>query len=193
MIKKIFMSSAILSSGTFPIYMINEKMLSKNKLNIVFDIDNTIISSEKIKNFNQHNNKYITNHNYLTNLPNRNNLEQYLVWKRPYSELTLNILSKFTNIYFYTAATSEYAHDIIKGCYPNLTYKGIYHRDHWINHNKTKDLTIIDNSNNIILIDDKLYNNVANQQFYHITQFHYHSTNADFEMIKLFFHLIKKI
>ena len=190
LIKSIFVPIIITPSILLSSYFFVKK---EPRHTLVFDLDNTLISSEKIKKYNMHNNSNISKHDYMTQLKDFSEDEQYLVWKRPYVDFTLNILSNFTNIYFYTAASEEYANDIISGCFPKYYKKNnIYHRNHWIIDNKSKNLQRINKSNNITLIDDKLYNHNEGQSFYHIPQFYYYNNN-DCEMIKLLFNIIKKI
>jgi TFIIF-interacting CTD phosphatase-like protein len=174
--------------GIIPFIAGSSNKIKRNKLNIVFDLDNTLFSSEMIRKFNQHNNTNISKCDYITKLPDKTDDEQYMVWKRPFVDFSLFVLSYFTNIYIYTAATEEYANDILKGCFPNFNPKFIYHRKHWIVSNKTKDLEII-KMDNTILIDDKLYNNVNKQKFYHIPPFYYYNKNKDYEMLKLLLRL----
>jgi TFIIF-interacting CTD phosphatase-like protein len=180
------MISKMLLYNNFPVIvsMYNKKPIIRTPI-IVFDLDNTLISSIKVKNYNQHNNMNIRPCDYTTNIPNRCDDEQYNVWKRPYSSVALYFLSKVANVYIYTAATEDYAKDIITNIYPNFKPKNIYHRDHWIAYNKSKDLSIINNKNDdIILVDDKLFNNIKSQRFYHIPQYHYHN-KGDTEMLRL--------
>lgn len=180
------MLSKMLLYNNFPIMisMYNKKPIFR-KPTIVFDLDNTLISSVKVKNYNQYNNMNIRTCDYTTNIPNRSDDEQYNVWKRPYSSIALYFLSKVANIYIYTAATEDYAKDIITNIYPDFKPKYIYNRDHWISYNKTKDLSIVCNrTDDIILVDDKLSNNVKSQRFYHIPQYHYHN-KSDMEMLRL--------
>jgi hypothetical protein len=160
--------------------------LKKKNMNLVFDIDNTLISSQSVGSYMQHNTR-----NYGT--PNLS-LPHYMVWKRPYSEVTLYILSKFYNIHIYTAATEEYALNILEGCYPSLRYNSLYSRKEWHEAKKVKDMTLFGNSANYLLIDDKLSNHVEGQAFYHIPPYyHYNNANSyDYEMLRLLLILLIK-
>lgn len=175
----------ILGSSIPTYYSFKLWQLKKKNMNLVFDLDNTLISSEKNTSYMQHNTmNYKDPH--LT-------LPHYMVWKRPYSEVTLYILSKFYNIHIYTAATEEYALDILEGCYPSLEYNSLYSRKEWHEANKVKDMKIFNSDpSNYLLIDDKLSNHVEGQSFYHIPPYyHYNNINSyDYEMLRLLLQLL---
>ena len=163
-----------------------------NKINLVFDLDDTLIYSQKIYKFNNYNNKYIRNYDFKTNLEYKPNNEQHYVWIRPHTKLFLKLISKFTNIYVFTAAKKNYADNIINEIFEKKPIRSLYYDNFQLL--GKKDLRIIDfniDLNKTFLIDDKISNKVEKQNFYHIPRFYYNQ-KYDFEIIKLFIWIIKK-
>jgi len=160
------------------------------KLNLVFDLDNTLMSSEKISRYNQFNNKLINKYDFKTNFINTKDEDQYYVWIRPHAKLFLGVISKFTNVYVFTAAKEKYANNIVDELFTKKPIN-IYHYDNYkLLHKKDLKIIAID-LNKTYLIDDKISNKVDNQNFYHIPQYHYHNKN-DNEILKLFIWILKK-
>lgn len=75
------------------------KQDSAKKLNIIFDLDETIIHTDKITNYNNINKKYILSPEPLEIMGNRK------IWIRPYVYNVIPILSKFNNLFLFTKAT----------------------------------------------------------------------------------------
>lgn len=156
------------------------------KMNLYFDIDSTIIHSAKYRNIKHKNISKLPHQEYIME-DDQNRDKSYYVWKRPLSNIILNILSQFNNIHIYTAATKPYADSIIDNMFNNIEFKSRQYRDS-INPQTGKDIEIlqpeIDNSKKI-LFDDTLSNyKNTKTNFYHIKMFIF--TNIyDFEMLPL--------
>jgi len=90
------------STSSFWILFI--KIKYAKKLNVIFDLDNTLIMSlEKRKYAN-------IVHSHKPDLI----LENRVVWIRPWVRPVLYILEKFTNLYLFTHAEQTYADEILK-------------------------------------------------------------------------------
>lgn len=100
-----------------------------NKLNIVLDLDNTIIYSKiidttdivKIKYF-----ELFKNENLLGKF--NINKKTYLVYIRPYFSYFLNTIKMYFNLYIYTNSQDIYCHhiiDLLKKKYQNFEIKNI--------------------------------------------------------------------
>lgn len=178
MFKK-FLGGSILALGGLTFYKYIQP--DQNKLNLVFDIDSTIIHSkttDQIDNINKQ----------LLNSPNlKFMLDEYTyhTWKRPYSYFTLKLLSKFTNLYIFTAADKEYADIILNNIYPDIKFKNKLYREQAL---EGKDLDIFKLDNNkTILIDDNYSNHInKSNNFYHIYPYNF-LTKCDIEMLKLLY------
>ena len=180
--------------GTYIYYKSNQP--AEAKLNLIFDLDETLILADLVaksqvdpverSNKNDPNNR--TSPNTIAKFSNNRNQESvYNVWYRPFAICTVRLLSKFNNIYLYTAATKNYADRITDEMFPENIFQGKYYRDSLVNNKK--DLSVVKTpGNNKILIDDRLKNNVLGQNFYHIPPF---KGNFDFEMVKLFCVVVK--
>jgi hypothetical protein len=115
-----------------------------------------------------------------THIPVILNTDSYKIYKRPYTDFTLNILSKFCKLHIFSAAEKCYAEPIIKHCFGSdlfitKTYRG---------YDESYGKSVCSIGNNAILIDDKLYNHVHGEKFYHIPQYTIFNNN-DIELLKL--------
>lgn len=186
--KYFFMSSVTSISCLNLLYFNN--IPKKDRINLIFDLDETLINSKKSKYAENYNLSGISNHDYIyKNIKTGQN--SCHVWKRPFVDSVLFILSKYNNLYLLTRGGQDYATDI---CY------GIEINDYFIekkfrndinlfnkeNNSNGKNLTIFNNINiaNSILIDDLKSNNVENQRFIHVTPYSF-CKRIDFELIKL--------
>ena len=80
------------------------KIKSIKRLNIIFDLDNTLIMSLDRK-------KYITmKHSHKPNIY----MVGRVVWLRPWSRQVIYILSKISNLYLFTKAEQTYADSILE-------------------------------------------------------------------------------
>lgn len=215
--KKIFIGFA----GSFGlingIYFFNIK--KSQRLNLIFDLDETLINSEKSKYINDYNMKLIRKHDCIfeydsiSDDPNKFDesdesdesdkkiiiKKQYYVWKRPHTNIILTILSKYNNLYLMTNADEDYANDICTelGIAKYFKDKKFYEDIKIYNENNNidgeKDIKIfeLDSVNKSILIDDLKSNNLRGQNFYHIPQYTYNK-NFDIELIKLLFYIMCK-
>lgn len=149
----------------------------KKKLHLVFDIDHTLIRSKTIE---QTQNLNIKAPDFI--------ILNYNIWTRPYYTI-LNYLSKICHLHIYTAATYDYADEILNHMYDDIFDKRLY-RDSWeVNHSKNL-RDILTYTEDIMLIDDQLYNNYRNQKFYHIKQYDIND-RFDIELLILFGHVLK--
>jgi len=162
---------------------IGYKGYSTKKLNIVFDLDETIIHTDKKDNVSNYNGSNISKQD-LIEISDRN------IWIRPYVKMLLPVLSKFNNIYLFTKATKPYTDEILEKIKLDKYFKEKKYRDDCKGKGICKDLTKFKlDVNKSILIDDKLSNKCAEQNFYHIPRFNYYVKN-DFEFVKLFGYIL---
>ena len=129
-------------------------------------------------------------HDYIFNENNGNN-KSHFVWKRPFVNIVLSILSRYNNLYLLTKATDTYAIDICNGIeISNYFIEKKFRNDiksyNEKNNSKGKNLAIFDNINikNSVLIDDLDSNHVDNQQFIHIRPYSFYKC-YDIELLKL--------
>lgn len=165
-----------------------KKKLSSEKFNIVFDLDETIIHTNKLSklmDFNKSNMLAPTD----TLGPNINPISKHdsvsrIVWVRPWVRILLPIISEFNNVYLFTRATKPYADEIIIKTNLEQYFKEKKYRNEC--DEKCKDLKKFNiNLNKSFLVDDKLSNKCEKQKLYHIPRFNSYVKN-DCEFIKLF-------
>jgi hypothetical protein len=83
---------------------------NKKKINVIFDLDNTLIMSmEK----NKYSNLNISHKPSIMHLQSNILSNIRVVWARPMVSTVLYLLDKFTNIYLYTHAEKTYADNIL--------------------------------------------------------------------------------
>lgn len=158
---------------------IQYKKKSQSKLNIILDLDETIIHTDKINNIENYNRTNISNTETII-IPSTNRV----VWIRPFVRTLLPIMSEFNNLYLFTKATKPYADTVLEKSDLDKYFMIKKYRDEC--HGTCKDITkfniLVENS---ILIDDKIANRCDGQNFYHIPRFNCYVKN-DFEFFKLF-------
>lgn len=211
MISMMLKISLFISISTFTFtlvwWIISKKLRSYQKLNIIFDLDNTLIMSLETRKYlrmkTQHKpNLFITNH---------------VVWLRPWVREVLWLMNKFCNLYLFTRADKIYADDILLGFGIKDYFKTCKYRFDCNTHTKDirclslsyeklleyclkiktpifnkedKKLIRLHNSklekfiSTAILVDDKNTNNIKGQHFYHIN-FYQFGMVWDWEIIKL--------
>ena len=188
-IKNIFylsIGTGISSSMTLYTYIYyKSKQDIGSKLNIIFDLDETIIHTDKIINYNNMNKKNILKPEPLEIIGQRK------IWIRPYVYSIIPILSKFNNLFLFTKATEPYTNDILKKTNLNQYFIDKKYREDCIGvcKNFLKFNSPNMNMENTLLVDDKLSNKCEGQNFYHIQKFNYYQYN-DISMIKLFFYIL---
>lgn len=188
-IKNIFyisIGTGLSSSLTLYSYIYyKSKQDTKSKLNIIFDLDETIIHTDKIKNYNNINKKNILKPEPYEIIGERK------IWIRPWIYSVIPILSKFNNLFIFTKATESYTNDILTKSNLNKYFVDKKYREDCKGECKNifkfnlSNMTIL----NTLLIDDKLSNKCEGQNFYHIQKFNYFQQN-DIQMIKLFFYIL---
>ena len=188
-IKNIFylsIGTGLSSSMTLYIYIYyKSKQDARKKLNIIFDLDETIIYTDKIINYNNMNKKNILLPEPLEIIGERK------IWIRPYVYSIIPILSKFNNLFLFTKATEPYTNDILKKTNLNQYFIDKKYREDCKGTCKNFLKFNLSNMNvkNTLLVDDKFSNKCEGQNFYHIQKFNYYQHN-DISMIKLFLHIL---
>ena len=181
---KKYLSLPLISPFLFITY---KSFLPENKkLNLVFDLDNTLICStkyERIKNTKIYKQDYVYDDNYDSED------KKYYVWKRPYSYQIVKFLSLFNNLHLYTRVKKNYADNILENIFPKIEFKNKLYREDMVNNGKDLD-KIKGNDDMKIIFDDKKNNYVnKNNNFYHIRYYGY-SNNNDKELFNVMFFVI---
>lgn len=158
----------------------------KTKLNLVFDLDETIIYTNKIGHYNDANKLNLLIPESCEIIGNRK------IWIRPYINTIIPILSKFNNLFLFTKATEPYTTDILTKTNLDRYFTEKKYREDC--KGICKDYTKFEHIKHIkniktMLIDDKNSNQCEGHNFYHIPKFNYCVKN-DTEIIKLFLHII---
>jgi TFIIF-interacting CTD phosphatase-like protein len=152
-----------------------------NRLNIVFDLDDTLIYSERKKTTEQCN----LNDFGSMRLPDLE-AEKYCVWVRPYTGIVIGTLAKFNNISLMTRATTRYSDSILTGLHIDkfFTHKKYRQDCDEVCKNISKIYQDIDKT---ILVDDLRSNCCENhgQKLYHIPRYNPYNI-FDIEMLKFF-------
>lgn len=162
----------------------------KPKINLILDLDETLIHSRSIK---QKQNK-----NFRAFRKADFKIENYEVWKRPYSSVMFTILRPFCNFHLYTSADKGYAEPIITkaGWNKHFSRGQRKYYDDAYNKNGCKNIDALDiaepfflKKTKIILVDDLEFNNCKNNYEYNYKFFHIPSyklyNRADKELLKL--------
>lgn len=174
---KICIGTPLISMYGIYLYIKSKSKSKKPKLNIIFDLDETLIHTEKITNY------------YNANNSNMLKSEQYeiisgkKIWIRPGVANIIPILAQFNNLYLFTKATKPYTIDILE-----KTNLDKYFIDKKFREDCKGTCKNIDKFKLIgysILVDDKISNKCEGQNFYHIPKFN-SWTKYDSEIIKLF-------
>jgi hypothetical protein len=157
----------------------------KTKLNVVFDLDETIIYTNKIGYYNDANKLNLSSPELYEIIGNRK------IWIRPYANTIIPILSTFNNLFLFTKATEPYTTDILMKTNLDKYFKEKKYREDC--KGTCKDYEKFESIKNIknttVLVDDKISNQCGGQNFYHIPKFN-HCVKNDKEMIKLFFYIL---
>ena len=205
---KITIGTQIFTYGLYSYITIKSKT-TQPKLNIIFDLDETLIYTQSIITYNDTNNS-----NKLKPEPYEI-VGERKIWIRPGVKQIIPLLAKFNNLYLFTKATEPYARDILhktnldkyfvdkkfrndcKGTCKsitkfNLSTYSILPKTYSI---LPKTYFILPKTYFIlpktyfILIDDKISNQCESQNFYHIPKFN-SWTKYDYQFIKLFGYVI---
>ena len=164
----------------------------EDKLNVVWDLDHTLIHSKDTYDYNSQDNTVFKQPDATVRLKsNKDDSEheyEYHVFTRPFSHFILSQLSTFTKLHIYTAATPDYADKIIKKCYKDIPFNQKLYRENCIKHRK--DLDLIEGKRKI-LVDDRNYTHMEGQSFYHIPPYYFYN-KTDWEMIKLFYAILMR-
>lgn len=153
------------------------KSKSKQKLNIVFDLDETLIHTEKITNYSNSNNSNTLKPEPHEIISNRK------IWIRPGVYPIIPILAKFNNLYLFTKATKPYTLDILEKT--DLIEYFVDKKFREDCRGVCKDVNKFNLEGYSLLVDDKISNQCEKQNFYHIPKFNCW-TKYDIEMFKLF-------
>jgi TFIIF-interacting CTD phosphatase-like protein len=166
------------------------KSRSTNKLNIVLDLDNTLISSMNAE-------KYADCNKSKMSLPDVETVYveddgsthiDYYVWKRPFLNIVIPLLAKFNNLHLMTRADQDYADEIIEKCKIDKYFQTKrYHDDCGKDCKNIQGICSSQSApDNIILVDDDKRNNCEGENFYHIA-YYSHFNRLDCELLKLLF------
>lgn len=191
-LKKITKNLSIFTTINFiGIYCyIQYKKKSLSKLNIILDLDETIVHTDKQNNFNNFNKSNITKPESveLSYTSTTNTISYRALWIRPGVNLLLPIISQFNNLYLFTKATKPYTDEILSKTNLDKYFMDKKYRDEC--HGTCKDLKKFNiDTTKSILIDDKLSNRCGKQNFYHIPRFNYY-IKYDYEFFKLFGYIL---
>ena len=189
------------------------KVDKKDRINLIFDLDETLINAKRSKNIQKYNMSGLSKHHHIyiskddeTYEPHElvketkiiSKQKSYLVWKRPFLNLVFLILSKYNNLYLLTRGGNEYATNICDGIGISDYFIEKKFRSDILSYNEKnnsngKNLKMFENINvkNSILIDDLNTNHVDDQHFIHISPYSLHKS-FDFELIKLLFNVLFK-
>ena len=173
---KICISTQIITISGLYLY-IKSKSKSKSKLNIVFDLDETLIHTDKITNYLNSNNSNMLKHELYEITSNRK------IWIRPGVLSIIPILAQFNNLYLFTKAIKPYAMDILEKT--DLDKYFIHKKFREDCKGTWKDVNKFNFKGYSLLVDDKISNQYKKQNFYHIPKFNCW-TKYDMEIFKLF-------
>ena len=149
----------------------------KTKLNIVFDLDETIIHTNKIGYYNDANKLNLSSPEPYEIIGNRK------IWIRPGVYNVIPILTKFNNLYLFTKASEPYTLDILEKTDLNKYFLDKKFREDC--KGTCKDVNKFNLEGYSLLVDDKISNQCGKQNFYHIPKFNCW-TKYDVEIFKLF-------
>lgn len=163
-----------------------KKSSSSNKLNIIFDLDETLIHTINTK-------KNLIPSNYIE--PDFSNISNRYIWIRPGVKLLLEHIGQFNNIYLYTRATESYTNNILNQIELNHCFLNKKYRNDCKKNNCKNILDFTQNISNSYLIDDKNFNQCKGQKLYKIKpfypiKFYFLNITLDIEFFKLYLCLI---
>lgn len=154
---------------------------SNKKLNIIFDLDETLIYTDKIINYSNSNVENMLKPEPYEITSNRK------IWIRTGVVYLVPILAKFNNLYLFTKASEPYTLDILTKTNLNKYFLNKKYREDC--KNTCKDLNKFGLEGYSLLIDDKIRNQCGKQNFYHIPKFNCW-TKYDFYFFKLFGYIL---
>jgi TFIIF-interacting CTD phosphatase-like protein len=178
------MTTYVKSLSLFTIYPIYKFMNTKKNINIVLDMDETLLHTCRKDKFFDHNNSN-TNKKFVES-------ETHIIFTRPFLNSFLFLTSKIGNIYLMTKGTKKYAESVITTLQIDKYFIEKKYREDLTS--DCKDLKILLSNtelSNSILVDDKKSNQCINQELYHIPKYNMY-VKYDFELVKLFFYLLYK-
>lgn len=164
----------------YPIYKFNKT----KKLNIVLDMDETLLHTYRKDKYNDYNNSNLNKSSIES--------EHHVIFPRPFLHSFLFYTSKFANLYLMTKSTRKHADIILEKLEIQDYFIKKKYREDLTHH--CKDLGLLIDRNQItksILIDDKKSNQCENQELYHIPKYTMY-VKYDYELVKLFFYLLYK-
>lgn len=175
---KICLGTPIITiSGLYLYIQFKSKSKSKPKLNIIFDLDETLIHTEKITNCLNSNNSNTLKPKPYEITSNRK------IWIRTGVFPIIPILAQFNNLYLFTKATEPYTLDILEKTDLNKYFLDKKFREDC--KGTCKDVNKFNLEGYSLLVDDKISNQCGKQNFYHIPKFNCW-TKYDVEIFKLF-------
>ena len=174
---KICFGTQIITISGLYLYIKTKSESDKPKLNIIFDLDETLIYTQKISNYLDSNNS-----NMLKPEPYEITLDRK-IWIRPGIFPIIPILAKFNNLYLFTKATKPYTQDIMEKTKLNQYFINKKYREDC--KGISKDIEKFNLKGYSLLVDDKITNKHDSQNIYHIPKFN-SWTKYDTEIFKLF-------
>lgn len=150
---------------------------NKPKLNIIFDLDETLIYTDKTTNYLNYNHSNMLEPEIYEITTNRK------IWIRNGLFPLIPILAKFNDLYLFTKATQPYTQDILEKTNLDKYFIDKKYREDCKNQCKNIDkFNLITYS---LLVDDKISNQCKGHNIYHIPKFN-SWTKYDIELYKLF-------
>lgn len=176
---KIFGLTSFVGATAFSGHIYIKKSNPANRLDIIFDLDETLISSEK--------QKYLVNQNMANVRMHDSEHPNYKIWRRPFANQVLWGLSKFNNVHMFTRATQDYADKI---CHDLKFDKYFVSKKYREDCSECKDVTkFCFDVKRTILVDNDSRNQCIGHQMYHIPLYNHHAV-YDFELLKLFWFVL---
>jgi TFIIF-interacting CTD phosphatase-like protein len=96
---------------------VESKKNSSNKLNLIFDLDETILFTEKSSRFHDYNPQNLLQPDYKNE-----DFDRY-VWTRPFVQQIIPVLSKFNNLFLFTKAKQEYTDSLLQQTHLNQYFQ----------------------------------------------------------------------
>lgn len=177
--RAVTLGSSLLGISTVGYCVVVSQRPATEKLHIVMDLDSTILQTVKVNAFGNLNHGNVRDHDHQIG----DEKDGYFVWHRPFAHSSLWFLNKLFVVHLFTAATKSYGEACLTQ-FPGLFENTRLFRESTKKETHGKDLTLITNDlNKIVLVDDQLRNRTGDQGFYHIppyTRF----LRVDFELLK---------
>lgn len=179
------------------------------RLNLVFDMDHTLLHAIPIRDDFWFQTGFFGRRPRMVDIDittadgkETDQFQTFAVWNRPFVLPTLKFLSIFNNIHLYTKALKNPANGFCKVIEVDHLFITRHYREStvppepgsvsWLNPSpNTKDLSIIKKPIELsVLIDDQIYNQHQNQNFYQIKPY-FKDNRFDFGMIGLLWFVLK--